>query len=383
MADTSDTESLALSQTERPRRLYRWVLSGLALFLAAFPLLFWNESRTLGQYRRSGEGVLEVHPVRMDRIDPDMNGKLVHVSGLAITGETLRDPVFGVAANAVKLRRRVQVYQWREKTVPVDDAAGGGDSKTAVVYDAAWSDRIIPSSEFQAAAEHPNPPAFPYADREFTAKTVTLGAYTLSQPFIEQIDRFRPLKLDREALSRLPADIRWDARRQPDGFFIGDDPEKPAVGDMRATFQAAGPLTVTVVGRQAGNLLLPYPSDKGMISLLRVGAHSVEGVFPPAREGHAALIWGLRLGGFALMFLGLALIFVPVMRDAETGGPFVRGLAAKADPWLLAFLAAAALSFAVIAAVWFVVRPILAAVLLGAAVVFLLGVRMLPEHDSA
>ncbi len=357
MADTLDSESHTLSQTERPRRLYRWVLPGMALFLAAFPLLFWNESRALGQYRRSGEGILEVHPVRMDHIDPDMNGKLVHVCGLAITGETLRDPVFGVTANAVKLRRRVEVYQWREKTI-----------------------RPIPSSEFQAAAEHPNPPAPPYAAREFTAKTVTLGAYTLSQPFIEQIDRFRPLKLDREALARLPADIRWDARRQSDGFFIGDDPEKPAVGDLRVTFQAAGPLTVTVVGRQAGNLLLPYLSDKGMISLLRVGAHSVDGVFPSAREGHAALTWGLRLGGFALMFLGLALVFAPIMRGAETGGPFIRGLAAKADPWLLAFLVAAALSFAVIAAVWFVVRPILAAVLLGAAVAFLLGVRMLPER---
>lgn len=383
MSDTSDTESLALSKTQRPRKLYRWVLSGLALFLAAFPLLLWNESRTLNQYRRSGESAPAVHPVRMDRIDPDMNGKRVHVSGLAITGETLRDPVFGVTANAVKLRRIVEVYQWREKKVPAGDEAGDGAPKTTVVYETVWSSRPIPSSTFQAAADHPNPSTFPYSDREFTAKTVTLGAYTLSQPFVEKIDRFRSLKIDREAISQLPAGLRWDAHLKPDGFFIGDDPDAPAVGDMRVRFQTAGPLTVTVVGRQAGNVLLPCHTDMGMVSLLRVGAHSVDGVFPSAQKGNAVLVWGLRLGGFTLMFLGLALTFAPIMRGADTCGPFIRRLAAKADPWMLAFLVAAALSFAVIAAVWFVVRPILAAVLVGAAIVFLLGVRMLPDRHAA
>jgi hypothetical protein len=299
-----------------------------------------------------------------------MNGKLIHVHGPAITGETLRDPVFGVAANAVKLRRQVQVYQSREtQALSAGEEAPGG---TAPVV-ARETDRADPPAD---------PTAPPYSVAEFTARMVTLGAYTLSRPFIEQIDRFRPLKLDREAIIRLPPELRWDAHREPHGFFIGDDPKAPGVGDMRVTFQAVGPLTVSVVGRQAGNRLLPYPTDQGEIALLRVGAHSVDGMFPQARQHSAVLIWGLRLGGFGLMLAGLALILVPPLRRAEPEGSFLKGVADRVDPWLLAFLMASALSFATIAAVWFVVRPVLAAVLVGTAAAFIVGLWMLPERQS-
>ncbi len=383
MSDISDTDSLELPQTDGPNRIYCWILPGLALFLAAFPLLFWNESKTLDQYRSLEKGMPEVHSVRMDRIDPEMDGKLVHVSGLAITGERLRDPVFGVSANAVKLRRRVQVYQWRERRVPVADENGAeGEKETAVIYEKTWSDAMIPSSEFRAAAEHANPSAPPYATREFTAKTVTLGVFTLSRPFIEQIDRYQPMQLDRDAASRLPLDLRWNAHREPHGFFIGSNPKAPEIGDMKINFQSAGPLTLSVVGRQAGNLLLPYPTDRGVISLLRVGAHSANGMFPQARHRRALLTWGLRLGGFGLMFFGLALMLVPILRKAEAGGPFLKGVADRAGPWLLGFLMASALSFAAIASVWFAARPILAAVLVGTAVLFIIGLWMLPERSA-
>ncbi len=369
MPDTSDTNSLDLPQSGRPGRLYGWIFSGLVVSLAAFPLLFWNESRALHQYRNQQQGTPEVHSVRMDRIDPEMNGKLVHVHGPAITGETLRDPVFGVAANAVKLRRQVEVYQWREtRTTPSGEAAADGKGP-AVIPEKGW-------------AEHPDPPAPYYSVEAFTAGTVTLGAYTLSRPFIEQIDRFRPLKLDRGAITRLPPELRWDAHRMPHGFFIGEDPKAPRIGDMRVTFQAAGPLTVSVVGRQAGNRLLPYPTDRGEVALLRVGAHSIDGMFPRARRHSAILSWGLRLGGFGLMFAGLTLILVPPLRRAEPEGSFLKGVADRVDPWLLAFLMASALSFATIAAVWFVVRPLLAAVLVGTAAAFIIGLWMLPERHA-
>ncbi len=379
MSDTSETESPAVTTEDRPGRLYRWLLSGLTLVLLSFPLLFWNESQALHQYRRSGEGVPHVHSARMDRIDPEMNGKLVHVSGLAITGETLRDPVFGVAANALKLRRRIQVYQWHEVPVRSEGADGDGEEPSRVRYTKGWSDRMIPSSTFQMPAGHRNPSAPPYPAREFVARTVTLGAYTLSRPFIDRIDRFQPMKIDGHILSRLPVDIRWDAHEEPHGIYIGDDPGAPAVGDVRVSFQVAPPATISVVARQAGNQLLPYRTDSGMIALLRAGAHTADGMLPSGRQRSALLTWGLRLGGFGLMFFGLALMLLPILRQ-EGNVPFLRSVGAKADPWLLAFLMAAALTFATIAAVWFVARPVLAAVLVGASVAFFIGFRMLPDR---
>jgi hypothetical protein len=53
-----------------------------------------------------------------EKISNENNGKLIHLVGYLQVGEPLTEFDYGVSITAVKLKRRVQTYQWvEEKTL--------------------------------------------------------------------------------------------------------------------------------------------------------------------------------------------------------------------------------------------------------------------------
>lgn len=49
--------------------------------------------------------------------NPDNDRKLVHISGYLSIPKALEDSPYGVSIYAVKLKRRVQMYQWVEEKI--------------------------------------------------------------------------------------------------------------------------------------------------------------------------------------------------------------------------------------------------------------------------
>jgi len=367
MSDDSYTEVTSESWFGRIGGAIKGIIFGFILFLIAFPLLFWNEGRAVKTYKTLKEGGGAVISVASDQVDPANEGKLIHLSDKAYTEEVLTDPVFGVSENALRLRRKVEMYQWQEssKSETQKKLGGGTETVTTYSYSKVWSDDVIRSSGFKKAGGHENPGAMPYNSEEQTAQRVTLGAFQLSSSQVRRIDQFEPLAVSED--TPLPESMSGRMRRQEGGFYLGDDPASPQIGDVRIRFEFVPPVQVSMVAQQEGGRLKSYHAQAGgEIELLQVGEHTAEAMFQKAQTDNTILTWALRAGGFLLMMIGLNLIFkvFSVLADVL---PFL-GSIVEAGTGFIAFLLAAVLSLITVATAWIVFRPLLASILLVAAV---------------
>jgi hypothetical protein len=145
-------------------KAFTGIVVGIVLIIVGVALLFWNEGRAVKTYKTLKEGQGLVIDIASDSVDEANNGKLVHLSADAVTDETLVDQDFGVSANAIRLRRGVEMYQWEEaeKSETRKKLGGGEETVTTYTYTKAWSGMLNDTANFQEPAGHENPSEFPY-----------------------------------------------------------------------------------------------------------------------------------------------------------------------------------------------------------------------------
>lgn len=343
------------------------VLVGLVLFVVSFPILWWNEGRAVKTARSLEEGAGAVVSVAPDQVAPANEGKLVHATGTISTDGPVVDADLGVQANAVKLVRNVSMYQWieEEKSETRKKLGGGEEKVTTYEYRKDWSTSLVDSSSFQVPEGHENPRDFPLPSATFVADPVRLGAFTLSEEQLSQLDEAKDLPVDAAAASALPEGMK--ATVDKGAFYLGANPAAPAIGDVRISFQVVNPSQASVVAVQTGSTFAAYQAKAGdTVLLVEEGAHTSAEMFQTAQEANTVRTWILRGGGFLAMVLGLFLVFRPlaVLGDVV---PFLGSLVGI-GVGLFALVVGAALSAITIAIAWFFVRPLLGITLLVLAV---------------
>lgn len=343
------------------------IFLGLILFVVAFPVLFWNEGRAVKRYKTLKEGGGAVITVASDNVDKKNAGKLIHVIAKANTDATLTDAVFGVSANALKLKRNVEMYQWKETSQSTSEKKMGGGQTTTTTYsyNTDWSDRPINSAQFKEPAEHQNPGSMPYESTQLIAEDVTLGSFALSPSLISMINNFTVLGIASD--HPIPESLKDKAMLYDMGFYMGTNPVSPTIGDMRVTFTVAKPTDVSVIAQQVENTFAPYLTKVGgQIELLQTGSHTAEAMILAAQKSNKTLTLMLRIIGFVLMFTGLTMIFklLSVLADVLP----VLGNIVSAGTSIIAFLIAAVLSLITVAIAWIVYRPLLGIIMLVVAV---------------
>ncbi len=288
----------------------------------------------------------------------------------------------GVSANAIKLKRNVEMYQWREETRSKTEKKLGGKEVTTTeyTYRTDWSPRLIDSGNFKRPQGHRNPDYMPLEEKTWTAETVTLGAYTLPRSMISGMGGFEPLPV-KAVSGALPPELRNRARLHQGGYYIGADPAYPKVGDLKVTYSVVRPAQVSLVAKQTGNSFAPYETETGKIQEFTTGTRTADQMFKSAQSRNTLWTWIWRFLGFLVMFIGVGMVLKPISVVLDVV-PFLGNLAEKGIS-IIAFLVAGAFALLTISIAWIFHRPLLGGLLVVAAVALVVGIRMIPRRQAA
>jgi hypothetical protein len=351
-------------------------LIGLILVPGTIALLYWNEGRAVDAIRALNRGAAAIVEVNPAAIDPLGDGKLVHMSGMLQPGTAAKDPVFGVSGDGlVRLARTVEMYQWKEDSHSESHQNLGGSktTETTYTYEHVWSEQPLPSARFKVPNGHQNP-TMQVRSATFDGGDVKLGAYKVDPSVLNKVSDFTPLRVQSTPPSGYQA--------SGDGFYKGQDPNQPAIGDVRATFTAIPAQTVSVAAAQASGVLTAYRDSNGYtIALAEPGVASAATLFHDEQKSESTLTWILRAVGFVLMLIGFVCITRPLtMLFAVL--PFLESLVG-AGAFLVALTLAVPITLLTISIAWIVHRPLIGGVLLVAAVGAMFLLKQLHPRRTA
>jgi len=363
------TEVASQSIFGRIGKSFVGMLFGFALLIGSVVLLFWNEGRAVATAKSLREGAATVIDVPGDTIDPANDSKLIHVTADTAAEKPVEDPLFNISESAIRLRRNIQVYEWKEKkeSKTRDKVGGGKETTTTYSYEKAWSPELTRSNNFKSPEDHRNLEKLQVAKQEFVAKDATLGQFKLTPEIIGKIPGDEALAVTDEQLSNVSSKLQAKLKVEGDEFYLGADPANPEIGDEKISFTVLRPGTVSVVAAQMKQSFAPYTTQNGReIELVEVGTVSASQMFAHALAANKMMTWILRGVGFAAMFFGSMLALGPISALAHIL-PFLGSLV-EIGFAIVAFFFSAIVSMLVIATAWIVYRPVLGIVLILAAV---------------
>lgn len=363
----SYTETTSRSWFARIKDALFKIVVGLILLVVAAVLLFWNEGRAIKTYRALVEGAGLVISVAAETPDPANEGKLVHISGTVVPGGVAEDPQFAIEADgAVGLSRSVEMYQWVQKEESKTEKSIGGSEETVTTYSYSkeWKTSRVKSEDFKKPDGHENP-EMALSSETFQIPDARVGGFTVSGDAVAPLGASQPLRLSDEEAARFAEYFgTLPVTAQNGGIYAGENPTRPAVGDLKISYSRADLKEASFVARQSGDTLTDYTtSNEQTIFLSASGKVSAADLFKQAEETNAIITWLVRAVGIVCLFIGFSMIFsiLGVLGDLI---PIV-GSIISFGTTTIAFLLAIIIGPFIIAIGWFAYRPLLALAIIG------------------
>lgn len=281
---TTEKQKSPTKNTVKPKRNKLAFLMGLLLFLI-------GGGAIAASFLFAGASVISISE---NNTGAENSGNLVYVSG-TLSSEKFKDDLFNIEAEGTYLERVVEMYQWVEE----------GDS-----FVQKWSpELIVNSSDKATAGGFINPNEMPIQSKRWDATDLKMGAFSLSEGLLSQINNTIERKLTEEDYAKLSEDGR-NAFKLADGtYFFGLDPANPRVGDFHVKYNVGESGPVTILAKHSGSSLSPYISDNGRIEKLKMGNVSLDNISYGLDMGFGSeIIWGARGAGGFFIFISLILM---------------------------------------------------------------------------
>jgi hypothetical protein len=343
---------------------FKKILVASILIFIGIIFLFINESSYIKQienyYKVGGEATL----INPNSPNPTNNNKLVYASGTITPASETKDEVLEVSTNSLRLKRKVEVYQWKETTAQVNKPSS---------YDLVWSDTLIDSNKF-VDREKVNVKEFEYKQEEFSNPSVKIGVLPLNDQYVSKLSNYKPLSLSelfpdkvkkpdtiisnlyecvcintticpnynkvKSVASQLKLEIvkfypqasayqakDWRCKKLPDEvisnivrfkngmtlednyLYKGWDYKTPQIGDTRISYEIVPSGEYSLVGKQLNNSIVAYTSGGGnLVANIAAGNVPVNALYKEPTKRGFALQLVLRLIPFALFFVGFRIL---------------------------------------------------------------------------
>lgn len=345
------------------------ILVGIIFILAGIFLLWFNEGRTVKTKAAIMEAEDEYIDVSSETIDKNNDGKLIATNGkLEVSYDGATDTTFDIHVAKPKLKRTVEMYQWKETC---EDNNGNEVCRYSMV----WDDEIINSNAFEET-NHNNPSTMPYSSATFTADGSRIGDFILDGELLNQLNADKKINLQDSAK------ITNMGLTNDGTYYTNVQNGTPKVGDIRISFSYSDATNVSVLAVQNNNGFSKFTSKEGYsIYELEEGNLTGKQILQKLSDENNMTKWIFRLMGTIFIIGGFAAIISPLQRLANfipffgTVFGWVTGFAT--------FILGLALSLIVIALAWLRYRPVLSiGLLIGVLIVIILTKKLKTKNNT-
>lgn len=331
------------SYGSRVKNSFGKILWWIVFVILSIVLIFKNEQNFLQTKVALTEWAEIVKEAISTEINPELDQAEVHLYWETNSpADMLKDPVFGVITDDLKMQRNVEMYQWTEDSEEhcTDNVGWSEDCTTTYSYSKAWEDYAVNSSSFYESAWHENPTMWKYESQEREKTPILLGVYTLDDVFVSDLIDFKLLNLSEQEIT-IPDEYKvnevtttvtedsveennntylyWEQEWENNSskfhiksnyIYIWDNESEPQIWDLKITFSSVKTWTISVVWQQVGNNLTSFMTSNGKsIALLKKWQVTAANMFINAQNANR--MWTRIFRGLLLllMFIGFSMIF--------------------------------------------------------------------------